>query len=134
MQSQNFLILIVDDNAAFRERLKEFLQLADDTSEIILSADYQEALSALGSHHADTVLLDISLKGKSGIEILKRIRGEGQDCPVIMLTNHSDPFYREKCRMLGADFFLDKSKDLDLVPDIIHNLKYPGRVTINQLQ
>lgn len=71
----------------------------------------------------DLVLLDINLPGKSGIELLRKIKGSGSECEVIMITNHADDYYKKVCRDLGADYFLDKSIEFSMLPEIIGNIQ-----------
>ncbi len=112
-------ILIVDDNMNFVDRMINLLEEADNIGYINVSGNYDEARRLLVSEDPDVVLLDINLPGKSGIELLKLIRENKQECEVIMITNHADDYYRQQCRDLGARHFLDKSNDFGLVPGII---------------
>ena len=114
---------MVDDNMLFIERMVTMLDEIARPNDITIASDYNEAVRFIKEEIPDVVLLDINLPGKSGIEILKLIRSTGNECKVIMLTNHADDYYREQCREYGADFFLDKSNDFAKVPDIIIKLR-----------
>jgi DNA-binding NarL/FixJ family response regulator len=65
------------------------------------------------------VLLDINLPDKSGIELLRKIKKEYKKMKVFMITNQANDYYKEICKKLGADHFFDKSKDFNLIPDLI---------------
>lgn len=117
------VVLMVDDNMLFIERMVTMLDEIARPNDITIASDYNEAVRFIKEEIPDVVLLDINLPGKSGIEILKLIRSTGNECKVIMLTNHADDYYREQCREYGADFFLDKSNDFAKVPDIIIKLR-----------
>lgn len=112
-------ILIVDDNMNFVDRMISLLEDADNIGYINVGGNYDEARRLLAIENPDVVLLDINLPGKSGIELLKHIRQQQQACEVIMITNHADAYYRQQCNDLGAKYFLDKSNDFAMVPDII---------------
>jgi DNA-binding NarL/FixJ family response regulator len=116
------LVLMVDDNLGFVERMKGLLEEVNVVSYINVASDYNEAFRSVGEERPDIVLLDINLPGKSGIEVLKKIRLNDLKCKVVMLTNHADDYYRKQCNELGADYFLDKSSDFAKVPDIIRKL------------
>jgi DNA-binding NarL/FixJ family response regulator len=116
---EKLLILIVDDNMCFVERMISLLDELDNVGYINVATDYDEASRMVSAERPDLVLLDINLPGKNGIQLLKQIRKNGNDCKVIMITNHADDFYRQQCRELGADHFLDKSNDFGKVPSII---------------
>jgi len=113
------VILIVDDNANFVDRMIGLLEEVENTRHIAVAANYDEARRLLVMENPDVVVLDINLPGKNGIELLKLIRQHNHACEVIMLTNHTDEYYRQQCRDLGARHFLDKSSDFGLVPNLI---------------
>ena len=106
----------------FTERMVALLEEITNIGNIIVASDYNEAYRLLQDENPDLVLLDINLPGKNGIEILRKLRLSGSECRVIMLTNHADEYYRQQCRELGADHFLDKSNDFAKVPDIVSRL------------
>jgi DNA-binding NarL/FixJ family response regulator len=113
------VILIVDDNMNFVDRMVGLLGEVDGLGEIHVASDFDEARRILAEENPDIVLLDINLPGKNGIELLKLIKKNSADCEVIMITNHADDYYRDQCYELGATHFLDKSSDFALVPGII---------------
>lgn len=103
----------------FVERMIALLEETGNVGYINVASDYDEAQHLLDVEQHDLVILDINLPGKSGIELLKKIKQPGSACKVIMVTNHADEYYRQQCRELGADFFLDKSNDFGKVPSIV---------------
>ena len=117
------MILIVDDNLNFVDRMISLLEESGHVSDISVASNYDEARKLLSSEQPDIVLLDINLPGKNGIELLKQIRLNNQQCEVIMITNHADEYYRQQCKDLGAKHFLDKSNDFAMVPSLISQLE-----------
>jgi len=115
----NELILIVDDNLNFVDRMIGLLNEVDGAREILVASDFDEARRLLAIEHPSVVLLDINLPGKNGIELLRLIKKNKPACEVIMITNHADEYYRHQCFELGASHFLDKSNDFAQVPNII---------------
>src|SRR5690349_7970210 len=111
LKTNKMTVLIVDDNMGFVDRMINLLEEINDVGHINVASDYDEAARLVGEENPGLVLLDINLPGKNGIQILKTIRKSGGNCKVIMITNHADEFYRQQCRELGADYFLDKSND-----------------------
>jgi CheY-like chemotaxis protein len=118
MKKEKLLILIVDDNINFVKRIVSMIEDLDNIGYINVAADYEEAVKLL-EEMPDLVLLDINLPGKSGIELLRRIKESGSETEVIMITNHADGYYRKVCKDLGAEYFLDKTNDFAKVPEII---------------
>jgi DNA-binding NarL/FixJ family response regulator len=116
-------ILIVDDNLGFISRIIGLLDGVDNISSIHTACNSDEAFKLLDEEKPDIALLDIQLPGKSGISILKQIKDSSGNCQVIMLTNNTGDYYRQQCKRLGADHFLDKTNDFDLVPGIVKKLE-----------
>lgn len=125
MKSTKLAILIVDDNKSFVDRMIGLLEGFNIISNINVASDYEQACRLLEEEKPNLVLLDINLPGKSGIELLRRIKESGWNCDVIMVTNHADEYYRQQCTELGAKHFLDKSNDFGKVPEII------GKIGLN---
>ena len=116
------VILIVDDNLLFTERMIDILHELNNIRYINVASDYNEACRIVKHEMPDLVLLDINLPGKNGIDFLRLIKEENKKCTVVMLTNHSDDYYRQLCKQIGADHFLDKSNDFARVPEIVSRI------------
>jgi DNA-binding NarL/FixJ family response regulator len=121
---KKLMVLIVDDNLLFIERMIRMISDLSNVSEVCVAQDHNTAYQIMNERQPDIVLLDINLPGKNGIEILKKIKSNGNTNKVIMITNHADDYYREICKGLGADYFLDKSNDFAKVPEIIKELEF----------
>lgn len=67
----------------------------------------------------DVVVLDIQMGDGTGIEVLRYIKRTIPATQVIMLTNHSNDFYRDMCLREGAAHFLDKSTDFDKIREML---------------
>ena len=120
MIKKKLIILIVDDNVNFIDRMISLLDASENIGYINVANNYDEASRSLITEKPDIVLLDINLPGKNGIELLRKIKESNWACQVVMITNHIDEYYREQCTELGATHFLDKSNDFGLVPVIIN--------------
>lgn len=114
------MVLIVDDNKNFVDRMIGLLNEIDNIGYINVANDYNEACRLMACDYHEVVVLDINLPGKSGLELLKVIKENTPVCEVIMITNHADEYYRQQCNALGADHFLDKTIEFDQVPEIIN--------------
>ncbi|MFZ8469327.1 response regulator, partial [Staphylococcus aureus] len=80
----------------------------------------EQGLALVAAKLPDIVILDINLPDFSGIEVLKKIREKHKVKPVIiMLTNNTISDYRLACLELGANYFLDKSKDFLMLTTVI---------------
>ena len=86
------------------------------------AANVDDAVEGVRRLKPHVVILDIQMPGGSGIDVLKEIKRGSLPPLVLMLTNHASPQYRKKCLEWGADFFLDKSRDLECLLTISKSL------------
>ena len=112
-------VLIVDDSHVVVERLTEMLQELNNVDVIYSAGNFTDAINILQNTPPDILLLDINLPDTSGIELLRIVKHKYPSIVVTMVSNQSDGYYKELCRKLGADYFVDKSKSFDIIPDII---------------
>jgi len=112
-------VLIVDDSAIVRERLKNMLSEIVELQNISQARDSLEAISSFHKLNPEVVILDIRMPGGSGIDVLQEIKKETTPPLVIVLTNYPYPQYRKKCMDAGADFFFDKSSEFDKVTEVL---------------
>jgi DNA-binding NtrC family response regulator len=103
-------LLIVDDDAEFVESLRASLVALG--YEIDRSSHGADALMAIRLVRPDVVLLDIRMRGLSGVEVLKRIRAMDSSIPVIMVTAADDPVLIRETREIGAYGYLVKPIEL----------------------
>lgn len=99
-------VLVVDDDAAIRRSLERGLRLSGFT--VRSAADGRRALAALAEEPADVVVLDVSMPGMSGIEVCARLREQGADLPVLMLSALDDTADRIAGLQAGGDDYLVK--------------------------
>lgn len=111
-------ILIVDDHTIFRQGLKEYLgERLEATCEEAGTAEAAEDL--IRTHPWNLVILDISMPGKSGLELLQELRAEGSQVPVLVVSTHSDEHYRKIVLKSGGNGYVCKSQPTeDLVAGI----------------
>jgi len=115
-------ILIVEDSPIITVRLLAMLSGLSSVGLVDHSGDCSSAMRLLTKECPDIVLLDISLPGGSGLDLLRYIKGHHPRTAVIMLTNQVDDYYRRKCKELGAAHFIDKSREFQKLPVVISSL------------
>jgi DNA-binding NarL/FixJ family response regulator len=113
-------VLVVDDSAIVRERLRGLLAEDPCVRQVIEAATGAEAWQLFQRHAPDAVLLDIHLPDNSGLDVLDRIKRASPSGLVIVLTNLLDPIFREETQRRGADHFLHKATEFERVPDLLH--------------
>jgi DNA-binding NarL/FixJ family response regulator len=102
-------IVIVDDHSIVRKGL---ISMFSDSGDIVCVAetrDGPEAMRALRQVECDAVVLDVSLPGKHGIEVLKQIKKEWPRLPVLMLSSHPEDQYAIRAMRAGASGYMNKS-------------------------
>ena len=98
--------LIVDDEPAVRDSLRRVL--ASERYEVETAADGEEALAKLKAAQPDVVILDVLMPEMSGLEVCRRMRVEGDQTPVLMLTAREAVNDRVAGLDAGADYYLPK--------------------------
>ncbi|MQA15935.1 MAG: response regulator [Pseudonocardiaceae bacterium] len=99
-------ILVVDDDRAVRESLRRSLQFNGYTVE--LASNGQQALGSLGDQRPDALVLDVMMPGVDGLEVCRRLRGTGDDLPILVLTARDAVADRVAGLDAGADDYLPK--------------------------
>ncbi|MFT3934302.1 MAG: response regulator transcription factor [Chitinophagaceae bacterium] len=123
MSSAKKTILIVDDSALIVKRLIDMLTELENLDWIKNTDNYKEALWLVETEKPTVLLLDINLPGISGIEILRRVKEKVPETKIIMITNQANDYYRKLCLRLGADHFIDKSKEFEQIASIISGIE-----------
>ena len=83
-------VLIADDHAVVRRGLKQILSETSDLFVAGEAADGEEVLSMIRSGTTDVVILDITMPGRSGLEVLKDLKREYPQIPVLVLSMHPE--------------------------------------------
>lgn len=124
MENKGLKVLLIDDTVMILQHLRTILAEVKDITSTESVTSAEEALVLLDGYQPDVMVLDINMPGMSGIEMLRRLHLRRMIKPVvIMLTNNTFAGYRDECMRLGADYFLDKSRDFLLIPSIVEKVK-----------
>ena len=121
-------IVTVDDSAIVTERLQSLFSELDYVAFMGHARSIDDALCLIECYRPHVVILDIHLEGEtpkaSGITLLTRIKRIYPEMHIVMLTNMAIPQYRSVCMALGADYFLDKSHDFELIPETLKKINH----------
>ncbi len=104
---ENNAILIVDDEESLRLTFQMFL-IRDGYGSVLTAPSYDEALLLLKNNHFDLIISDIVLQGSSGIDLLRSVKEQGLDCPVVMVTGYPNINTASEAVRLGAFDYLAK--------------------------
>lgn len=104
-------ILIVDDEAGVRDLLKDALKLAGFATEV--ASDGMNALTVLRTYSPDILIIDINMPLMDGFELVERLRKNGNEVPVLMLSARADRVDVTRGLTLGADDYVVKPFGLE---------------------
>lgn len=119
-------VFIVDDHTMFREGLR---QLIDHGPGLVVCGDAADAAGALRGireTRPDVVLVDISLAGASGLDLIKSLKEEDEDLPVLVVSMHDEMLYAERALRAGAMGYVMKHEPIKNVKTAIHKVLSGG--------
>ncbi len=101
-------VLIADDHAIVREGLRRILA-ADSTIVVAGEArDGHEVMTAVRAGGFEVLLLDLSMPGRSGVDLIKQVKAESPDVRILVLSMHDEAQYAERTIRAGASGYLTK--------------------------
>lgn len=119
-------VFVVEDSRIVRDSLVALLSDIQDV-EIVGDADNpDDAFYNILRLQPQVVVLDIKLRGGSGISLLHMLRQQAPSIKTIMLTNYAGPEFRDRCSAIGADYFFDKTGEFEKVKDVLEHLMAAG--------
>jgi DNA-binding NarL/FixJ family response regulator len=123
-------IFIVEDHQMMREAYQLLFELEPDLEVCGSAATGEEALLALQTTETDLVLVDVSLPGISGIELVKLLQASYPHLPTLVISGHDEMVYADQALRAGASGYLDKKGVSHIMLDAIRQVL--GGDTYNQ--
>ena len=120
-------VTLVDDHPIVRRGLKETLTAEADIVVVGEAARSEEVMAALTAHPCDVVLLDISLPGRGGLDVLKDIRRGFPDVRVLVVSTHDESQYAVRAMRAGAAGYLTKTSPPEELVRAVRQLMRTGR-------
>ncbi|MEK6615703.1 MAG: response regulator [Bacteroidota bacterium] len=121
--TKKFNILHVDDSEKILSLLAPMLLNVKNVGTINTATTLAMAKKIMCRQPADVVILDVHLPDGISIDFLKWIKVVYSKTCVIMLSNHSDEFFRDSVKKSGADYFLDKSMEFEQIPHLLSDIQ-----------
>lgn len=112
-------ILIADDHPLIRAGIKQAIEDNFDVDAVDEVGTSQEVIEKVWHQHYDVVLLDITLPGRSGLEVLRQLRQDRYEAPVLILSVHPEKQYAVRALKAGASGYLTKMSATDELVDAI---------------
>src|ERR1700761_2279621 len=101
-------LVIVDDHPMVRERLADLINKESDLFVCGDAGNIREGLALIKSKAPALAIVDISLRGSSGLELVKDLRSADNQTPVLVLSMHDEALYAERALRAGAQGYITK--------------------------
>jgi len=121
-------VLIADDHAIVRDGIKRLFSMVDDIHVVSEACDGGQVMDSVRNAKIDLVLLDISMPGISGVELINRIRMYDPKLPILVLSMHNESQIARRAIKSGANGYLTKDSDPEALLLAIHQVAAGGAV------
>jgi len=126
-------VLIADDHPIVRRGLRQILCETDDIVVVDEAQDCAETLEKLDQQRFDVLLLDISMPGRGGIDVLIEMKSAGIQTPALMLSIFPEDQYAVRALKSGASGYLTKNCDAETLIEAIRKVASGGRYVSAEL-
>jgi DNA-binding NarL/FixJ family response regulator len=120
--SRKSRVFLVDDHTMFREGLRQLIDREAGLTVCGDAASAAEALPGIRSTRPDVVLVDLSLSGASGIDLIKSLKADDENLPVLVVSMHEESLYAERALRAGAMGYVMKHEPAKTVKAAIHKV------------
>lgn len=112
-------VILCDDHAMVRRGIKDTLAEATDIEVIGEAGNYAEVRALIRTNPCDVLILDLSLPGRGGLEVLASLREDQSPIRVLIVSMFAEDQYAIRCLRAGADGYLNKAGDpAELIPAV----------------
>ena len=125
--SRTIKVLLVDDHPVVRTGYRHLLQMDPQLEVVAEASDSAAAYDAFRALAPDVVVMDISLPGVSGIEVMKRMRAARPQARVLIFSMHDEAIFVTRALQAGASGFLSKSSAPERLLEAVHAIARDGR-------
>lgn len=119
-------ILLVDDHPLMRKGLALTLETEVDLTVAAQAASAEEALSLMDKTSPDLAVIDVSLPGMSGLELIKHLKAMKPDLAVLVVSRHDESLYAERAIRAGARGYLMKMEAADVIVKAVRHILNGG--------
>ncbi len=120
-------VLIADDHAVVRQGLRQILEGVPDMALVAEAADGHEALARARAEECDVLLLDITMPGLGGIDVLKELQAQRPNLPVLILSMHAEDQFAVRLLKAGAAGYLTKESAPEELVQAIRKVAAGGK-------
>jgi DNA-binding NarL/FixJ family response regulator len=109
-ENDEYKVLIVEDHPMFRDHLAQLIDRESGMSVCGTAESVQEAMKRIEETKPDIAIVDISLRGSSGLELIKDIKSRSFDVIILVLSMHDEDLYAERVLRAGAKGYITKNE------------------------
>jgi len=113
-------IFLVEDHPVYREGLKQLINREKDLTVCGEAGDYEQALAGIVRLQPDLAVVDITLPGKSGLELIKKLRAGKHRLKLLVVSMHDEALYADRALRAGGNGYIMKQEDPE---EIIHAIR-----------
>ncbi|MCU7875641.1 MAG: response regulator transcription factor [Candidatus Thiodiazotropha sp. (ex Lucinoma borealis)] len=114
--------MLVDDHAVVREGYRRLIEKHEDMTVVAEAADGSKAYQEYKQHKPDVVVLDLSMPGKGGIEVIRQLRQWHESARILVFTMHQNAAYAIQAFQAGAKGYITKSSEPEALVLAIHDI------------
>jgi DNA-binding NarL/FixJ family response regulator len=115
-------VFIVDDHPVFREGLVQVLDTGNGLAVCGEAGSAEEALDKIEHLKPDVVVVDLTLPGKSGLELVKELRAKIPEIKLLVVSMHDEALYAERVLRAGGDGYIMKQEDPEEIVDAVQDI------------
>jgi DNA-binding NarL/FixJ family response regulator len=142
--SEKSRVLIVDDHPLFREGMRQMIDRNPPLKVCGEAANPADAMKAVADLEPDLVLVDISLDGGDGIDLIQSLKAKYEDLPILVISMHNESLYAERAlragtvkaaifKVLGGDIFVSDKMSAALLSRSLHGKNEAPLSPVEQL-
>lgn len=115
-------IVIVEDHPVFRAGLKELIETEKDLRVCGEADTITKAITVINREQPDLVIIDITLKGRNGIELIKELHRDSPNIALLVLSMHDESLYAERAFRAGANGYIMKEETSESIVTAIRTV------------
>ena len=115
-------IVVVEDHPVFRTGLKELIETEKDLQVCGEADSTTKGLAVIANEKPDLVIVDITLKGRNGIELIKELHRDQPNLPILVLSMHEESLYAERAFRAGASGYIMKEETSESIVTAIRTV------------
>ena len=115
-------VLLVEDSKVLIERLTEAVHQVAHVNLVGTVDTEADAIAAIKREPVDVIILDLHLRRGTGFGVMRALASTYSKPQIVVLTNYDLPEYKNAAFALGATHFLDKARDYDRLPAVLHEI------------